>query len=74
MGQKKDIGELIIGRGGTTADSVTKKTRYVVVGGTRSILWKYDNYGTKVQKAKKLKEAGQTIDIISENNLADALK
>lgn len=74
LGQKKDVGKLIEDRGGSTAGSVTKKTRYVVVGGTRSILWKYDNYGTKVQKAKNLKEAGQTIDVISENNLSDALK
>lgn len=74
LGKKKDVGKLIVDRGGTTADSVTKKTRYVVVGGTRSVLWKYDNYGTKVQKAKNLKEDGQKIDIISENNLAVALK
>ena len=74
LGKKKDVGQLIADRGGTTADSVSRKTRYVVVGGTRSILWKYDNYGSKVQKAKNLKESGQTIDIISEHNLSAALK
>lgn len=74
MGQKKDVGKLIEDRGGIVSSSVSSKTRYVVVGGTRSVLWKYDTYGTKVAKAKNLKESGVLIDIISEGNLAATLE
>lgn len=74
LGRKKDVAELIEDRGGLVVSGVSMKTRYVVVGGTRSILWKYDVYGTKVARAKELKESGCLIDVISESNLSHALE
>ncbi len=73
IGPKKNVAKIIEERGGAVSSSVSQKTNYVVVGGTRSVLWKYDSYGTKVAKAKQLKEAGLPIEIVSEGSFMNAI-
>lgn len=55
--------------GGICVGSVTKKTRYLVIGAagaTKS--WKQATYGQKIDSAMKLKEQGHPIKVISEDS------
>lgn len=45
-------------RGGVTADIVTKKTNYLVVGAKASPDWIVENFGRKIQKAAEMAESG----------------
>jgi DNA polymerase III subunit epsilon len=68
-GSKSDVETLIINKCGSIQSSVTKKLKYLVVGGAGSQDWKYGNYGTKVNKALELQESGLNIEILSEEEL-----
>lgn len=68
-GEKAEIGTMIEAAGGVIVPSVTKKTDYVVVGGSGSVEWKFGNYGAKVSKALELQEKGSNIAILSETEL-----
>lgn len=53
--------------GGTCVGSVTKKTRYLVIGDAgASKSWKQASYGQKIDSAMKLKEQGHLIHLITE--------
>ena len=52
LGDKKIVVEQIEARGGRVAAEVSKKVDYVVVGGSRSNLWKFGAYGAKIEKAR----------------------
>ena len=73
LGDKKSVVERIEARGGRVAAAVSKKVDYVVVGGSRSNLWKYGAYGAKIEKAMALQSEGAPIKIVSEGDLANAL-
>ncbi len=72
-GQRKDIENMIIEAGGLVKSGVSGKTSYVVVGALGSPDWSNGNYGTKIKKAMELKERGNPIRIITEEQLFDAL-
>lgn len=72
-GSKDSIEERIIDKGGICAKGVTSKLNYLIVGGAGSDAWKFGNYGGKVQKAMELKEKGQNIEIISEEDFMNNL-
>jgi NAD-dependent DNA ligase len=48
---KEEIKAAIEGRGGTVAENVSKKVRYLVVGSAGSAEWKHGSSGTKIEKA-----------------------
>lgn len=73
-GSKDEIKNLISDHGGIVKNSVSGKTNYVVIGKLGSPAWSYGNYGTKVQRAKELKDAGNDIQIISEDDLMPRLR
>ena len=63
----------VTSRGGTCEPNVTKRTTFMVIGTFGSRDWKHSNYGTKIQKAVKLRDAGGLVQIVSEDHWATAL-
>jgi NAD-dependent DNA ligase len=63
----------IVKRGGFVSKSVTKKVKYVVVGGLGSTEWKHGSYGTKIEKAIEYKRVGVPLLIVHEDQWAAAL-
>ena len=59
--------------GATVKPNVTKKTDYVIVGSLGSSNWSTGNYGNKIKKAMELIDQGCEVQIISENDLVQAL-
>lgn len=60
--------------GGICVGSVTKKTRYLVIGGAgASKSWKQASYGQKIDSAMKLKEQGVLIYILAEEKWQEIL-
>lgn len=74
FGKKRDVADEIAKRGGEVASKVTPKVDYLIVGGEKSVLWKYDNYGCKVDEARRLKEEGLAIEILGEGELLNAFE
>lgn len=60
-------------RGGAISDNVTKKLRYLVVGGLGSPEWKHGSFGTKIEQAIRYKREGLPILIVHENRWASSL-
>lgn len=60
-------------RGGTVSKSVTKKLRYLVVGGLGSPEWKHGSFGTKIEQAICYKRDGLGILIVHEDRWASSL-
>lgn len=65
--------EAIECRGGSVSSSVTKKVKYVVVGGLGSSEWKHGSFGTKIEKAMELKRDGVPLLIVHEDPWANSL-
>jgi len=65
--------EAITQRGGKVSDSITKKLRYLVVGGLGSPEWKHGSFGTKLEKAVRYKRDGVPILIVHEDRWASSL-
>jgi len=60
-------------RGGTVSGGVTKKVRYLVVGGLGSPEWKHGSFGTKIEQAIRYKRDGLPIIIVHEDRWASSL-
>jgi NAD-dependent DNA ligase len=61
-------------RGGLVSKSVTKKLRYLVVGGLGSAEWKHGSFGTKLEKAMDYKREGVGIFIVHEDKWTSSLR
>lgn len=59
--------------GGIVNNSVTKKLRYLIVGGLGSPEWKHGSFGTKIEQAIHYKREGVPILIVHENSWASSL-
>lgn len=70
---KATCGAAIERRGGEVTSNVSKKVDYLVVGSRGSIEWKHGSFGTKVEKAMELKQAGAPISVIPEDHWAASL-
>lgn len=68
-GDKSEVAEYIVSKGGNMLKSVTKSCNYLAVGALGSDAWSFGNYGNKVKKAMEWKAKGQPIMIISEKTL-----
>lgn len=66
LGTKEACTSEIETRGGTVANSMTKKVNIVVLGALGSEQWKHGNFGTKVAKALEYKSTGLDVQITSE--------
>lgn len=60
-------------RGGTVIGAVTKKLRYLVVGGLGSPEWKHGSFGLKIEKAIRYRRDGSKILIVHEDRWAASL-
>lgn len=63
---RQEATAFIESRGGAVNQSVRKRTNYLVVGSQASADWKHGNYGTKIEKALRLRESGHPIRILRE--------
>lgn len=72
-GNKEEIKEKIVAKGGICKDSVVKKTNYLIVGGVGNSNWKFGNYGAKVSKALEMQEKGFPIQILKEMDFIHCL-
>lgn len=65
--------EVITELGGKTAEDVSKKVNYLIVGANGNPTWAYACYGRKVEKAVQLRKSGHSILIVHENDFHDAV-
>ena len=70
---RKDAMQLVVDLGGIVANSVTKKTNYLILGNNDYCPTIKDGKSRKQKKAEDLKLSGQDIDIISENTFYEML-
>lgn len=68
-GSKPDVEKLIQRQRGTISNTVTKKTSMIIIGSLGSPRWSYGTFGSKVKKALELKDNGQDIQIIHEDDI-----
>lgn len=72
--KRKDIGEVITSFGGIFKNSVTNKTRYLIVGNKGNPCWAFSCYGRKVEEAIERRKNGQHLTIINEVDFWDILE
>lgn len=61
-------------RGGSVKSGISKKLRYLVVGGLESPEWKHGSFGTKIEAAMRFKSEGSGILVVHEEAWAHSLK
>lgn len=66
--KRSEIKEIIESLGGIFSNSITKKTRYLVIGDEGNPCWAFACYGRKVEKAVANRKEGLPIQIIHEND------
>lgn len=67
-GSRDEVRDYIEGFGAVYDSGVRKATNFVIIGAKGSQAWKTGTYGTKIKKAMELKEQGQEIAVISEDD------
>ena len=67
-GSRAAVSEYITSHGGIVDDTVKKCTGFVVIGSLGSQAWKNGVYGSKIKKAMELKDKGQNIDLVAEED------
>lgn len=70
---RREAMQIVVNIGGSVADSVTKKTNYLILGNNDFCSSIKDGKSNKQKKAEKLKLSGQDIEIIPENVFYDML-
>lgn len=73
FGTRAECEQAIADRGGITANGITKKLHYLVIGNIGSEFWKHSTFGTKIAKAVEYRDAGAPLIIISERHWAGHL-
>jgi len=72
-GTRADCEREATSRQSTCEKNVTRRTSFLVIGTFGSEDWQHSSFGTKIQKAVKLRESGFAIRIIGEDHWANAL-
>lgn len=72
--KRNDIEALICDHGGKCSGSVTKKTKYLVVGAEGNPCWAFSCYGRKIEKAVELRKQGVPVVIVNEHDFWKALE
>jgi len=70
---RKEAMQIVADLGGKNADSVTKKTNYLILGNNDYCKSIKDGKSSKQKKAEKLKLDGYDIEIIPENVFYDII-
>ena len=73
-GQKSDVENYIVQRGGTVVTSVTRKVDYLIIGSNECQAYSNGTYGTKVKKAMEMIEKGSNIKILKESDFFISIK
>lgn len=73
-GQKSDVENYIIQRGGTVVSGVNKKVDILIIGSNECQTYSNGTYGTKVEKAMKMIGKGSSIKIIKESDFFTSIK
>lgn len=68
FGTRSAVSDYILSRGGIVDDNVKKCTQFVVIGSLGSQAWKNGVYGSKIKKAMELKDKGQSIELVAEED------
>ncbi len=71
--ERKEVFEILRGRGARPIDSVSSNTDYLVVGSEGNQSWMYSCYGRKVEKAMEIRRNGGKVVIVHEVDFWDAL-
>lgn len=72
--RRADIQNIVESLGGRFKDSVTKDTKYLVIGDNGNPCWAFSCYGRKVEQAVNLRKSGKFILIIHENDFWKAVE
>lgn len=70
---RKEISALVESVGGIFKNSVTNRTKYLVVGNNGNPCWAFSCYGRKIEDAEKRRKQGQNLIIVNELDFWDAL-
>lgn len=73
-GQKSDVENYIIQRGGVVVSGVNKKVDILIIGNNECQAYSNGTYGTKVKKAMEMMEKGSNIKIIKESDFFASIK
>jgi len=71
FGSREECCALTASLGGIVGSSVTRKTRYLVVGEIGSGAWVTSSFGRKIVKAVEYRDRGQRLSIIAEPHWLD---
>jgi NAD-dependent DNA ligase len=70
---RREFTERLEAVGARVVNGVIKSLDYLIVGADGNPCWAYACYGRKVERAVELRKSGQSLLIIHENDLHDAL-
>jgi hypothetical protein len=73
-GPRSQVVSTIQERGGVVMTSVSKKTRYLIIGEIGSRDWMHSTYGRKIEHACELRSGGIQLSIICEKNWARCIE
>ena len=73
-GQKSDVEEFIVQRGGTVVAGVSKKINVLIIGNNECQAYSNGTYGTKVKRVMELNEKGYDIKILKESDFFENIK
>lgn len=73
-GQKSDVEEYIVRRGGTVVSGVSKKINVLIIGNNECQAYSNGTYGTKVKRTMELNEKGCKIKILKESDFFEKVK
>ena len=69
--KRNDICEIVKSLGGNFNNSVTNKTRYLIVGNAGNPCWAFSCYGRKIEDAVNRRKNGQNLTIVNEIDFWD---
>ena len=71
---RNEIAAIVSEHGGVFANSVTKKTQYLIVGCDGNPCWAFSCYGRKIEKAVSMRKSGSVITIVNEHDFWSTLE
>lgn len=74
IASRNEIADIIASIGGIFKNSVTQKTRYLIVGNDGNPCWAYSCYGRKIEAAVSLRKHGNPIAIVNEKDFWAAVE
>lgn len=71
---RNEISSLIESVGGIFKNSITKQTRYLIVGNAGNPCWAFSCYGRKIEDAENRRKNGQNLTIVNEIDFWDIIE